>query len=102
MSVEGEPESSLSDDTAQLILHFVQEALTNVVRHARADRVIIRVAEDEVAVSDNGMGNDHQAGFGLDSMREKAHSLGARIDTAPHGGIDGGFRLTLKLPKERA
>jgi signal transduction histidine kinase len=69
------------------------EAVTNVVRHARAATCVVRlaVADDRVVVevADDGVGiaEDAQAGVGLVSLRERASELGGRTEiTCPEGG----------------
>jgi len=73
---------------------IVQEALTNVVRHADADRACVRLAVDDetltVEVVDDGRGLPAEmvAGVGLTSMRERAEEMGGtcRVEAAPGGG----------------
>ena len=72
---------------------IVEEALTNVVRHAQARMCSVRLALAdglEIAIIDDGVGlpADRQAGVGLRSMRERAEELGGevRIEPQPHGG----------------
>jgi signal transduction histidine kinase len=82
---------------------IVQEALTNVVRHA-GDRataeVAVRVgaAELEVEVCDDGRGsaNGLVDGGGLSGMRERAAALGGRLTAGNR--TDGGFRVWVSLP----
>jgi signal transduction histidine kinase len=69
------------------IYRLVQEALTNVVKHARASRVRVSVnaSDDEVRieVQDNGAGFDpgeRTGGFGLAGMRERAYIAGGTIE----------------------
>lgn len=90
-----------SAEQSALMLGFTQEALTNVVRHAGASRVVIRIDNSGIDVSDDGFGNDSADSFGLRSLRERARSLGGSVATSPHGGIDGGFRITLTLRSQR-
>lgn len=65
---------------------IVAEALTNVVKHAAAERVDVRLAGGETAldvvVSDDGrgIGPDVTAGVGLLSLRERAEELGGRCE----------------------
>ncbi len=92
---------SFSEEQAVLMLRFTQEALTNVVRHSCADRVLIRASGDGVVVADDGTGNEAAEDFGLTSLRERAASLGATISAEPHGGPDGGFRIALHLGEAR-
>jgi signal transduction histidine kinase len=77
------------------IYRVVQEALTNVAKHARATRVVIRVrdADDaiEVTVRDDGAGFDphhRSTGFGLVGMRERLALVRGTLDiqTTPGGG----------------
>lgn len=69
------------------------EALTNVARHARAGRAVVRLVRDDrdllVEVTDDGTGiaADAQAGVGLVSLRERAAELGGRSEvTCPATG----------------
>jgi signal transduction histidine kinase len=85
---------------------IVQEALTNVARHAGVARATVRVWRDErgvgVQVSDDGKGFDADAALaagrstGLSGMRERAAALGGTlaIESAPGGGT----RLQAELP----
>ncbi len=73
---------------------IAQEALTNVVRHARARTCIIRLAVEDPAlrleVTDDGAGlpSERRAGVGLLSMRERAEELGGSLvaEALPAGG----------------
>lgn len=83
---------------------IVQEAITNVVRHARASTCRVRLAVNEAArtlemeVSDDGVGmpEDRKAGVGLSSMAERADELGGRLVMEP--APDGGTRVLARLP----
>jgi signal transduction histidine kinase len=81
----------------------VQEALTNVRRHAAASHVavVLRYREDkvEVEVRDDGRGASDltaSSGHGLIGMRERAALYGGRVETASHNGA--GFTVTAILP----
>jgi signal transduction histidine kinase len=74
---------------------LVQEALTNVIKHAGATRVEIRVGEEDdhvdIALRDDGGGFDPEAatsGFGLVGMRERIALVHGHLDieTAPGAG----------------
>jgi signal transduction histidine kinase len=73
---------------------IVAEALTNTVRHAAAARADVRLCLNgdalhvEVADDGVGLGEEVQAGVGLQSMRERAHELGGRAEVVcpPSGG----------------
>jgi len=81
------------------------EAMTNVVRHAGANRCEVRFALDdatlrlEVADDGRGIGGDRGTGVGLNSMRERAEELGGRsiIESLPEGGAR--VRASLPLAK---
>jgi signal transduction histidine kinase len=86
------------------VYRIVQEALTNVLKHAgpaRAD-VAIGCADDTVTieVTDNGTGEPgNQApagGHGLAGMRERAAVFGGELAAGPRPG--GGFAVRARLP----
>ncbi|HKC29003.1 MAG TPA: sensor histidine kinase [Jatrophihabitans sp.] len=102
---DGALESPAAVDAAAY--RIVQEALTNVVRHARATQVAIRLdtdgAELAVTVDDNGCGTapevgnyDKRRGEGIAGMRERAAVLGGRLSVGPRP--TGGFRVEARLP----
>lgn len=74
---------------------IVQEAITNVVRHAHAGRATVSLdydAELTVTVEDDGRGADPDSitpGNGISGMSERARALGGsvRIDRSPLGGV---------------
>jgi two-component system, NarL family, sensor kinase len=77
------------------------EAMTNVVRHAHADRCLLRLqVGDELTleVRDDGIGVPlaPPAGVGLPSMAERAAELGGHCDVTPLR--DGGTRVLAQLP----
>jgi len=78
----------------------IQEALTNVVRHAGTDRarVLIELGEDEVSVeiTDGGRGDTGNLGFGLIGMRERVGLLHGQLAAGP--GPHGGFRRAARVP----
>jgi signal transduction histidine kinase len=80
---------------------IVQEAITNVARHARAQTCRIRISlgkELQLEIIDDGVGlpPDRHAGVGLTSMRERAAELGGScvIERIPTGGT----RVLVRLP----
>ena len=83
---------------------IVQEALTNVLRHAGASRVRVRVARDggslRVEVADDGSGAAGNGaggtGNGVAGMRERAAALGGTLEVGPAPG--GGWRVAAELP----
>ncbi len=91
---------------ATTLFRIVQEALTNVARHADATRVALRLDIEEgfcvLRVADNGRGAapggpaHEDKSFGLIGIRERAHMLGGTvtIDTA----LARGFSITVSFP----
>lgn len=88
------------------IYRLVQEALTNVAKHARAQRVVVEVSDRDGAVSvlvrDDGAGfetRQHSTGFGLLGMRERLALVNGQleIESAPGNGTT--VRAT--IPTER-
>ena len=87
---------------------IVQEALTNVLRHAggASARVVVRYEPDavELEVADDGPGppEDPEAsgGHGLIGMRERVQLFGGELEAGPRPG--GGFLVRARLPSEPA
>jgi signal transduction histidine kinase len=87
---------------------IVQEALTNVLRHAggASARVVVRYEPDavELEIADDGAGppEDPEAtgGHGLIGMRERVQLFGGELEAGPRPG--GGFRVRARLPTEPA
>ena len=85
-----------------MLYRVAREALTNVIRHARAARcsVTLHVSEGEVVlrIEDDGQGFSWppKPGVGLRSMRERATELGGRL-TFQRAGL-GGAAVELCLP----
>jgi signal transduction histidine kinase len=85
---------------------IVQEALTNVIKHAgraRA-RVTLRYLDDEleVEVADDGRGPGPAgdgSGLGIIGMRERVEAHGGRLDAG--AGTEGGFLVRASLPLDR-
>jgi signal transduction histidine kinase len=93
---------------------IVQEALTNVTRHAGPATATVRVSYGDrdltVQVDDDGKGvgsasgrqatdpdrQDRRSGKGITGMRERAAALGGDLEAAPRPG--GGFRVLARLP----
>jgi signal transduction histidine kinase len=86
---------------------IIQEALTNVTRHAPGAKVTVRIGHQlhavVVEVVDTGCplpsaGAPHEVGHGtgIAGMRERVIALGGRLEAGPESG--GGFRVAAKLP----
>jgi signal transduction histidine kinase len=103
--------SAVDGDPAIVVFRVVQEALTNVLRHAGARHVWIELSQSEggveVVVRDDGIGFDvaatyTQAGnrnrLGLLGMRERAELVGGRLDVESAPGRGTQIRVTLPAP----
>jgi signal transduction histidine kinase len=95
-------EHRLSRDVEATVYRLVQEALTNVAKHAQASRVRLAVRQhpDEITVevSDDGVGlspGAEAAGFGLIGMRERVRLIGGILTV--ESGV-GGTRLQARVP----
>jgi two-component system sensor histidine kinase UhpB len=95
----------LSDDISIHVYRIVQECLTNVVRHARADEVKVLLEKVEnhtgphvdIKVLDNGVGaNAEGDGFGIRSMRERVESMQGSFNFKSTVGL--GVSVTAKIP----
>jgi signal transduction histidine kinase len=102
LSPPAEGEERLDDDLETTVYRLVQEALTNVSKHARASRVLVAVGEREgqllIEVRDNGAGFDAHAvsqGFGIAGMRERVSLAGGTLEL--ESGKEGTL-LRARLP----
>ena len=92
-----------------VVYRLVQEALTNVVKHAGAQRVAVRVVDPDdddgelvIVVEDDGRGFDPDhvdGGFGLLGMHERVTLVRGQLDVASTPG--DGTRLTATIPVQR-
>jgi signal transduction histidine kinase len=99
--------STVSAAVAATTYRIVQEALTNVVRHAHGSRVRVRVARQDdrvvIDVTDDGRGPvpvgapaPGGSGNGVRGMRERAQAAGGTLEAGPEPG--GGWRVHASLP----
>ncbi len=114
--IELDPDRERMDaELESTIYRVVQEALTNVSRHAQATRAVVSIAAVRdgsairVAVTDDGRGlpaggapsgprgDGLQGGFGLSGMRERAELVGGEIELTPAPGQGTTVRLTVPL-----
>jgi signal transduction histidine kinase len=92
----------LSRDAELALFRALQEALSNVARHAGAKTVTIRLTIDEAVnleVQDDGRGVERGAGVGLTGMHERLTALGGAIHMS--NVASGGARLAVRLPIEQ-
>lgn len=94
----------LDERLAITIFRVIQEALTNVARHARASRVDIALRDEadtiRIVIQDDGIGfssDQPQQGFGLLGMSERVAMLGGHIEIDGHHGT----RIVVTLPLDK-
>jgi len=85
---------------------IIQEAVTNVVRHAHTGQCKVSIDHQDgqlsIEVSDSGPGDSRHGGgvagtgYGITGMRERAALLGGDFSAGPRPG--GGFRVAARLP----
>jgi len=89
------------------LMAIVHEALSNVVRHARATRVSIQAREEAgrliLRIIDNGIGmqNQRKTGYGLRNMRDRARLLGGSIEISSVNGKGSIVELNIPWKDER-
>lgn len=95
-------ETRLLDETRSMaVVRFVQEVVTNTLRHASASRLTVRVVSDDdglrLEARDDGVGAARwQAGHGLTGMRERFAQLGGEVELDP--GPGRGFAVAVRVP----
>jgi signal transduction histidine kinase len=100
----------LSAEGELQLLRIIQEALTNVRKHAGASRASVSLQASQVglelAITDDGVGfqpaapgADQSPQFGLGTMRERAESIGATFELTSSPGA--GTRVSVRAPLER-
>ncbi len=108
LEVTGE-DAPLSPGVDLAAYRIVQEALTNVIRHAGADRATVRVTRERRAVAleildagagsgENGHVRGQGGGHGLPGMRERAALYEGTLEAGPRPG--GGYAVRARLPVE--
>jgi signal transduction histidine kinase len=109
VDVQAPPGRITLDETIEAQLYrLAQEALHNVVKHARATHVqLCLVLDDEVVtleVTDDGVGFDpavqHPGHMGLTTMAERAAALGGRLDVRSTPGKGTSVRVSVPIPPE--
>jgi signal transduction histidine kinase len=114
--IELEPtHERLDAELESTIYRVVQEALTNVSRHAQATRAVVSLTLSpdggavRVAVTDDGRGlppggaglgprgDGLEGGFGMSGMRERAELVGGELELGPAPGGGTAMRLTVPL-----
>jgi two-component system nitrate/nitrite sensor histidine kinase NarX len=99
----------LAPENVIQLLHIIQEALSNVRKHAKATQVDVEMEQNEacrIIVTDNGRGFDSSPNpdiddenhVGIKIMKERAHRIGAQLTITSAQGK--GTRVSLTLTKQ--
>lgn len=102
---------NFDQNIALTVFRITQEALTNIAKHAKANKVEIQIKTDAQyiywSVVDNGAGisdwnpGTQQRGNGLAGLRERLWAIGGELKITPQLQ-EGGFSLSAKIPLARA
>ncbi len=95
--------ASLDPQRAQILLRCAQEVITNTVRHAQAESLVMGLASDAeglaLTAQDDGVGTPElNPGNGINGMRERLREFGGRLEIST--GPNVGFRIRAWLPTE--
>ena len=99
-----ETELALNDQLSTTVFRIIQESLTNVVRHAHATQIQIRLVKSEAklnfSITDNGKGIaqddlSKSQSFGLVGMRERVRAVQGELTIT---GDSKGTRIEVSLP----
>lgn len=97
--------SSMNEDVILATYRMIQESLTNILRHAKAKQVSIKVRLENgtlhASIEDDGCGFPlrslkYCSGIGISGMRERSELLGGHLQV--DSSVGRGTRLTLSLP----
>jgi signal transduction histidine kinase len=98
-------EDQIEDRRKLAVFRIVQEQLNNIVKHARATRVLIRLSGEQdhivLTVTDNGVGFDvgqHRKGVGITNIISRAELFNGKVEIV--SGPGEGCTLTVNLPKD--
>jgi signal transduction histidine kinase len=99
-------DARLDPELETVVYRVVQESLNNAARHAKAERVEVRVVEDgrelEIAIRDDGQGFDTTSpslGFGLTGIRERVSLAGGQLELS---STSSGTSIEARVPVTRA
>lgn len=102
LTVDRHPDVLLAPSVEAALALALREAVTNVVRHADAQRCTVTIGYEDgevvLRVADDGRGGGGPDGGGLGGMRERIAALGGHVD---RGGV-AGTTLTVAVPAQVA
>jgi nitrate/nitrite-specific signal transduction histidine kinase len=105
---DGNAPAEFSEEVTVQIVRIIQEALTNIRKHATAKNVTVRFDQEDdrvrISIQDDGRGFDPSAvsrkdgqQFGLDIMRERTKDIGGTLELDARPGH--GTRIIIRVPK---
>ena len=106
--VDGDTAVEFPEEVTVQIVRIIQEALTNIRKHAAAKNVTVRFDQEDrrvrISIQDDGRGFDPSAvsgkegqAYGLAIMRERAQSIGGALELDSQPGR--GTRIVVRLPR---
>jgi len=109
ISLKARLELTLSEDQRNALYYITREALWNIVKHANATQVDVRLTRQDkhiiLSIHDNGVGFDPQASngsgrMGLRNIEERVQLLHGRFNL--HSSLEQGTQITVYLPLQGA
>jgi signal transduction histidine kinase len=95
--------SPISNEISTAVYRIVQEALTNIAKHSKCDRVTVKLNSQarwlHLLVEDNGRGfnpDKNTTGFGIQGMRERTAALGGKFNLI--STPDRGCQISVAIP----
>jgi len=105
LDIQNISEEEIEDRRKLTLFRIVQEQLNNIVKHARANRVLIRISLEGkdlvLTVTDNGVGFDvsrHRKGVGITNIISRTELFNGKVDIQAAPGE--GCTLTVTIPKD--
>ena len=109
VTVDAPAPPELPPEMEQHLLRIAQEAVTNVLKHAQASKIWVKLHLEarklDLRIVDNGRGFDQAdvfqsrgGHFGLIGMRERAERLGGEMHLSSHPGEGTKVEVTVPLP----
>jgi two-component system, NarL family, sensor histidine kinase DesK len=96
----GDMELDLAPSVENVLALGLREAVTNVLRHAKASSVEVRLYSQDggvsLAVTDDGIGPGRGTGSGIQGMRERVIAAGGTLSFGP--GATGGTQVRIDMP----
>lgn len=94
----------LTATVATELFRVVQEAVSNVIKHAQAERIVVTISDLndhklQIEITDNGIGfdlNESKTGYGIDNMKARLESINGTFTIMSKPNV--GTTLTLQLP----